>query len=143
MKPFVPFTDEQLRVLDATFGDIRLVTAETPTAKPWAAKDAPAPSAPWQAVFKRPTLGEGESFEGAANNEGTRAAAMRNFAKATVVAVSFGGEQTIATEAGKPGQDDVRKAWDKVRKYYPLAHIAAKDDLQSLLGQEQTKAEKD
>ncbi len=139
-----PFSDEQLQALDATFGDIRLVTAETPAVKPWAAKDAPAPCPPWQAVFRKPTRGEGEAFEGAANREDTRAGAMRNFAKAVVVAVSFGGKQTIATEAGKAGQKDVREVWEEeIRKNYPLAHIAAKDDLQSLLGQEQAKAEKD
>ncbi len=147
-KSIVPFSDEQLQALDAAFGDVRIVAGKIPDTKPWAAKpakDAPSGVAlpPWQAVFRKPTLGEGEAFEGAANHEGTRAAAMRNLAKATVVGVSFGGEQTIAAEAGKSGQKDVRDAWDRIRKDYPLAHIAAKDELQSLLGQEQEQAEKD
>ncbi len=143
VKPIAQFTDEQMQTLDVTFGDVRLVTAKTPEPKRWAPKDAPAPSPPWQAVFRRPTLGEGEAFEGAANKEQARAGAMRDLAKATIVAVSFGGEQVTAAEAGRKGQGDVRAAWDRLRQAHPLAHIAAKDAIQELLGQEQAEAEKD
>lgn len=128
---FLPFTNETLAALDAAHGDIRVVRGATPPAKRWAPDFTPEP--PWEAVFRQPTTGESDNFEGAAHNDRAKAGALRNLAKAIVVGVSLGGVQITCTDRNDRAQvDAVRKAWDDLRAKFPGAHMAAQDDLMAL-----------
>lgn len=130
---FLPFDNETLSALEASHGSIRVVRGATPPVKRWNPDATPEP--PWEAVFREPTTGEGDNFEGAVHNDRTKAGALRNHAKATVVAVSHGGKHTICSDRrDKPAEKATREAWDDLRRTFPGAHMAAQDDLMSLAG---------
>lgn len=139
---FKPFSNETLASLDAAHGDIRVVRGVTPKPKPWQPNVTPEP--PWEAVFRAPTTGESDNFEGAAHNEKARTGALRNLAKATVVGVSHGGVQTVCMD--RKDAESVRKvrdAWDSLRGEFPGAHLAAQDDMLELSGQTKEEAGKE
>lgn len=139
---FLPFSNDQLEALDVAHEDIRHVKGETPPAKPWRTNYEP--ETPWAAVFRKPTTGEAESFEGKAHNERAAPGAMRDYAKALVVAVSLDGKHTVCLDRADPkSKGEVRKAWDDLRAKYPAAHIAAQADLLSLSGQARDEGGKD
>lgn len=129
---FKPFDNDTLRALDAAHGDVRKVRGATPPAKSWN-PDAPEP--PWEAVFRRPTPGEGDTFEGAAHNDRAKPGALRNLAKAVVVAVSLDGKHTTCLDRNdRKARQEVWDAWDALRAKYSGAHMAAQDDLMGLAG---------
>jgi hypothetical protein len=133
-RTFKPFDDETLQALEDAHKSIRVVRGETPPARRWVPNDEPEP--PWEVVFREPTLGEVEMYEGRAHqNEKARAAMVRDHAKATVCAVSFDGAQTICMDRhDRKSVNDVRAAWDTLRAKYGAAHLAAQDDLMSMMG---------
>lgn len=131
-KTFAPFTDDELEALDAAHTDIRVVRGATPEPKRWKPSEKPEP--PWELVFRRPTSGEASFFERALHKD-TKDMALRNHAKATVVAVSIGGVKTMVLDANDAMKvKAVRAAFDALRDKYGLAHIAANDALMSLAG---------
>ena len=96
-------------------------------------------------MFRRPTIGEVENFEGAANNERARASASRNLAKAIVVAVSLDGKHTVQKDpSDAPGKVAVREAWEQCRaKHGGAIHIRAMAKIQQLTGQTEEETGKD
>lgn len=139
---FVPFSQDTLRELDIAHEDIRVVRGETPPAKSWNPDFKP--EHPWEAVFRKPTVGEAESFEGKAHNDRARPAALREFAKALVVGVSLNGKQTTCMDRkDQPSRREVVAAWDALRDRYPNAHVAAQEDIFSLSGQARDEGGKD
>lgn len=132
-KTFKPFDNETLVALEAAHGDIRVVRGAVPPPRRWHADDAPEP--PWEAVFRKPTTGESDNFEGSAHRENAKAGALRNLAKAIVVAVSRGGKIVMYTDRGDAkAVRETREAWDALRADFPGAHMAAQDDLMGLAG---------
>ena len=139
---FKPFDNETLAALEGAHEDIRVVRGETPPTKRWNPGAAPEP--PWEAVFRKPTIGEAENFEGSAHKEAQRPGGVRNYAKALVVGVSIDGTQTVCMDRLDPKQRAaVREAWDALRAKFPQAHIASQDDLLSLSGQTRDEGGKD
>lgn len=130
---FLPFDNETLSALEASHGSIRVVRGATPPVKRWNPDAIPEP--PWEAVFRKPTTGEGDAFEGAVHRDDTKAGALRNFAKAVVVAVSLDGKIVVCLDRkDKMSERAAREAWDGLRASYSGAHMAAQDDLMSLAG---------
>jgi len=130
---FAPFDNDTLASLESAHGEIRVVRGEKPPAKRWRPDDMP--ETPWEAVFRKPTVGECDNFEGAAHQDKARAAALRNLAKATVVGVSRAGKQVLHVEPGDArSKQAVRDAWDALRNDYSGAHMAAQKHLMSLAG---------
>lgn len=130
---FAPFSDEQLTDLESRFGRIAVVTAPKPKRQPHHKTD---PETPWQLVFRAPTQGESDAFEGAANNERLKPGALRELARKTVVGVSHRGAITLHDgERGRLSKA-MSEAWDRLRQEYPGAHIAAQSDLMALNGAE-------
>lgn len=131
---FVPFTDEQMAELESAHGRIspRVLPALDPP-RTWVPNDVPEPH--WCAVFREPTTGEVEFFERHAHGT-SKDAALRNLAKATIVAVSFQGKHTVCLDRNdRASVDAVRAAWDQgIRKRFGGAHLAAQDDLMLLAG---------
>lgn len=141
-KLFKPIDDETLMSLEAAHGDIRVVRGAAPPARRWHANDAPEP--PWEAVFRKPTTGESDNFEGSAHRENAKAGALRNLAKAIVVAVSLDGKIVSYTDRGDAkAVRETREAWDALRAKFPGAHMAAQDDLMSLAGMSAEEEGKD
>jgi hypothetical protein len=128
---FLTFDDATLQALDAAHGEIRVVRGKKPPAKKWDSSFVP--DYPWEAVFRVPTMGESDTFEGTAHNDKARSGGLRNLAKAIVVGVSYGGQRTVCTDrADKASERAVREAWESLRKEFPGAHMAAQDDIMSL-----------
>lgn len=141
-KTFRPFSDEQLAALEQAHGEIRVCRGAVPPPRRWVANDSPEP--PWEAVFRKPTMGESDNFEGSAHREQAKAAALRNLAKAIVVGVSVGGKViTYEDRSDAKAVRDVRDAWDNLRRDFPGAHMAAQEDLMSLAGMAAEEAGKD
>lgn len=138
---FAPFTDDTLAELDTAHDDIRKVRGETPPFKSW--RPDYVPEVPWELVFRKPTVGEAESFEGRAHNERAKPSALRDFAKTLIVGVSLDGKQTICID--RRDAKDVRLAWDALRAKYPNVHISegVQDALSSLSGQTSAEGGKD
>lgn len=129
---FKPFSDEQLIALEAAHGRIAVVRGAPPPAPRWRPAE---PEPPYEVVFRAPTVGEAEAYEGHAHHEKARAAMVRDHAKATIVAVSIDGAHVICDDRKNlPSVKEVRAAWDKLREKYPGAHLASQDDLQALMG---------
>jgi hypothetical protein len=141
---FLPFSDEQLQELANKFPRIAVTRGKAPPRPRWAKPGEPDPEPPWEVVFRAPTSGESDAFEGAANDDRQKPAALRTLAKATVIGVSYRGIQAIhdGERKGK-AEKEVRSAWDKLRDDYPAAHIAAQEDLQQLLGSQREEMGKD
>jgi hypothetical protein len=130
---FAPFSDDTLCALEEAHGRVAVVRAAAPAKRRWVPNDTPEP--PWEAVFREPTVGEAEAYEGHAHHEKARAGMVRNHAKATVVGVSIGGKQTVCMDrADTASVKAVREAWDRLRDRYGAAHLAAQDDLMALMG---------
>ncbi len=141
-RTFKPFSDDTLCELETAHNRIAVVRAAPPAPRRWVANDDPEP--PWEAVFREPTVGEVEMYEGHAHHEKARAGMVRNHAKATVVGVSIDGKQTICLDRrDAKSVREVRDAWDKLRERYGAAHLAAQDDLQSLMGSVKDEAGKE
>ncbi len=86
-------------------------------------------------MFRKPTGGECDHFEGSAHNDKAKPGALRNLAKAIVVGVSFGGKVvTVADRKDIVAVKAAREAWDSLREAYPGAHMAAQEDLMALAG---------
>lgn len=132
-KVFRPFSGEELAALEASHGEIRVVRGALPPARSWVPDDKPEP--PWEAVFRKPTTGESDNFEGAVAKDATKAAALRNLSKAVIVGVSVGGKiATCSDRKDLPSVRAVRDAWDRLRETHPGVHMAAQEDLMSLMG---------
>lgn len=132
-RAFVPFDNDTLAALDAAHGDIRVVRGETPPAKKWKPDELPEP--PWEVVYRKPTQGEADAFEGSVHNERAKSAGLRNLAKATIVGVSVGGiVTTCADRSDAAAVRKVRDAWDALREAHPSVHVASAGDLMSLAG---------
>jgi hypothetical protein len=142
-RTFKPFDDETLCALEDAHGAIAKVRGAAPPPRAWRANDEPEP--PWEVVFRKPTLGEVEMYEGRAHqNEKARAAMVRDHAKATVVGVSLGGVQVVCMDRSDPKSvKEVRDAWDRLRANHGAAHLAAQDDLMLLMGSVKDEAGKD
>lgn len=137
---FVPFSVEQLLDLEGRFGRIAVVTAAQPKKL---AHHVEPPPIPWQLVFRAPTQGESDAFEGAANNERSKAGALRELARKTVVAISHRGAVTIHDgERGKLSKV-LGEAWERLRQDFPGVHIAAQSDLMALNGAEADESGKE
>lgn len=130
---FLPFTDEQMSDLEAAHGRVMPVLPKLDPPRAWVPDDKPEPH--WCAVFREPTTGEVEFFERHAHGS-SKDVALRNLAKATVVAVSLGGRHTVCLDRNdKRSVDAVRAAWDQgIRGRFGGAHLAAQDDLMLLAG---------
>jgi hypothetical protein len=132
-RTFKPFDDATLQSLEEAHGRIAVVRGAAPSPRRWVANDEPEP--PWEVVFREPTMGEVEVYEGHAHHEKARAAMVRNHAKATIVGVSLDGAQTVCMDRKDTASvRGVREAWDKLRAKYGAAHLAAQDDLMELMG---------
>lgn len=141
---FSPFSDEQLQALATLFPRIAVVTGKTLARPRWAKPGAPAPEPPWEVVFRAPTTGECDAFEGAATSDAQKPGALRTISRACVVAVSHNGVQTV--HDGEPkgkGEKAVRAAWDKLRGDYPGVHLATQNELMTLMGAERDEQGKD
>lgn len=137
---FTPFTNEQLQDLEDRFGRIAVVTGAKPKRQPHHKTD---PEIPWQAVFRAPTQGESDAFEGAANNERAKPGALRELARKTVVAISHKGVITIHDgERGRLSKV-LGDAWEKLRQDFGGIHIAAQGDLMALNGAEADESGKE
>lgn len=137
-KIFKPIPVDTLAALDVAHGDIRVVRGKTPPVKSWVPDHEPEP--PYEVVFRKPTTGESDNFEGSAHNEKAKAGALRSLAKATIVAVSFGGKIVSSTNRKDRA---VLDAWDALRGMFPGVHAAASDDLMDLNGQAKDEGGKD
>lgn len=131
--PFVPFTDEQLQDLENRFGRIEKVTAPKPERKSYHKTD---PEIPWEVVYRAPTMGECDKFEGDANNERSKPAALRELARKMVVAISHKG--TVTIHDGERGRRSkaIDDAWEKLRSDYPGVHLAGQVKIMALMGGE-------
>lgn len=139
---FKPFDSATLAALDIAHSDIRVVRGKTPPAKSWIPDHAPEP--PFEVVFRKPTTGEADAFEGAAHNDKAKAGALRNLAKATIVGVSFGGKTvTCSDRKDVASLKTVREAWDDLRVAFPSVHGAASEDLMEMSGQAKDEGGKD
>lgn len=130
---FSPFTIEEWQALDEVHGDTRRVTGAIPPRKPWHKTD---PEPPWEAIFRRPKSSETNFFERHAHGDNSKSMALRNFAKAIVVGVSYKGKKTIAADAGDTtAVAAVRAAWDAVQESEGGGcHMAAQEELMALAG---------
>lgn len=132
-RTFRPFDDATLAALEEAHGRIMPVRAATPPPRRWVTNDEPEP--PWEVVFREPTMGEAEAYEGHAHHERARAGMVRNHCKATVVAVSFGGVQTVCMDRNdRAAVTEVRNAWDRLRAKFGGAHLACQDAISALMG---------
>lgn len=130
---FKPISDDVLVALDEAHNDIRVVKGATPPAKSY--RPNVAPETPWQAVFRKPTQGESDAFEGAAHNDKAKPGALRNFAKALVCAVNLDGKVTMYTDrTDLKAVRETRDAWEALRARFGGAHMAAQEDLMDLMG---------
>lgn len=130
---FAPFSDEQLQDLEARYGRIAVVTGAMPKRQKHHKVD---PEPPWSLVFRSPTEGESDAFEGAANNERSKPGAVRELARKLVVGVSHKGVITIHDGDRGRLSKAVGDAWSALRKDYPGVHIAGQDKIQNLMGME-------
>lgn len=143
-KTFLPFSDEQLAELEEAHRKIEVVRGAPPPPRRWVPNDDPEP--PWEAVFRIPTAGEFEFFEQhMAGDQKSKAAAVRSHAKATVVAVSINGKQTVCLNSRDTvSVREVRRAWDGLREAgNGGAHMAAQDSIMSLASMGRDEVGKD
>lgn len=137
---FVPFTDEQLQELEARHGRITVVTAATPKRQRFHKID---PVPPWQVVYRAPTMGECDAFEGAANNEKAKPGALRELARKTAVGISCHGFVTLHDGEPHHPLKAMNDAWAALRKDYPAVHLASQGAIQELMGGEAEEAGKE
>lgn len=130
--PFLPFTDEQLQALEEKFSRIDKCRGETPARRSWHKAD---PEPPWEVVFRAPTMGECDKFEGDANNERAQAGSARNLSRAIVVGVSYKGK-ILMHDGQRQGAAEkaVREGWDALRQDYPAVHMACAETIKALMG---------
>lgn len=141
---FVPFADEQLQELEGRFRRIAVVRAKAPARSRWAKPTDPDPEPPWEAVFRAPTPGESDAFEGATTDESKRAGALRTLGRQIVVALSYGGKQVVHDgEKRSKAETELRALWDRVRADGYSPHIAAQNDFMTLMGAQREEEGKD
>ena len=130
---FAPFSDDQLADLESRYGRIAVVTGATPKRQPHHKSD---PEPPWSVVYRAPTMGECDAFEGAANNERSKPGAFRELARKIVVGISHKG--VIVLHDGERGRMSprIKDAWETLRNDYPAVHLAAQSPIQELMGLE-------
>lgn len=137
---FNPLSDEQLAELEARFQRIYVHTAKTPERPRWASKDAPPPEPPFQVVFRKPQRKDYKTFRSQAANDGQRATAQENLAKATVIAVVVGAVQTV--DDGR-NRVEVVQAFDKLLDDWSGIPEAAAARIGALIGLGEDESEKE
>ncbi len=139
---FVPFTVDECEALDVAHKDIRRVTGATPPAKSWRPTEKPEP--PWEVVFRKPAnAGEFAFFERHAHSDAAKDRALRLYAKALIVGVSFGGQKVLNLNHADNKQNvDIRRAWDNLCEKFPGVHMAAQTEIMDLSGMGKEEAGK-
>jgi hypothetical protein len=137
---FVPFTNDQLIELETRYDRVEVVTAPAPKRQRHHVAD---PEIPWSVVYRSPTMGESDAFEGAANNERMKPGALRELARKIVVGVSHRGTVTLHDgERGKRSKA-MEDAWERLRGDFPAVHLAGQGAIMSLMGGEAEEAGKE
>jgi hypothetical protein len=147
---FKPFTDDQLAELDDRFQVIEVYTPSPRPRSRWS-RSTTEPEPPFSLVFRAATPDEWAFIRRQLNDPRQKPNASYNLAKATIVAVSFGGEHVIHDGApGTPPNDSraskgPRDAFDRILRTPGFAGVAEDlaDKLAELNGVNATEVEKE
>ena len=128
---FKPFSDDQLCDLESRFTAIDVYTPD-PRPRPRWSKSKDEPESPFSLVFRACTPDEWTMIQRQLNDDKpqVKARAAYNLAKASIVAVSLGGEHIIHDgEPGAPPNDSraskgPRDAFDRILKTPGFAGVA-------------------
>lgn len=138
-------TNEQLYDLETTHIRICRVIGKIRPRSSWAPElppGAPAPTPPYEAVFRKPKPAEYDIFRSNANKEERKAKAQEVLARSTIVAITVGAVSTIADPADAKSLIAVREAFDRLLGDYPGIPEAAAEEIGELAGLAKEEQEK-
>ena len=138
-------SNEQLYELENTHSRICRVVGKIRPRSPWAPElppGAPAPTAPYEAVFRKPKPAEYDVFRANANKEDRKAKAQEQLARATIIAITVGTLSTVADSADPKSLIAVREAFDRLLADYPGIPEAAAEEIGELAGLAKEEQEK-